>query len=390
MTGPAGERVNAPTLEVVGAGPSGLSAALAARAAGARATVYEKRPDVGMRFHGDFQGLENWTSDTDVLDELAGVGIDANFDCRPVYEFVCFDPGGRAHGVRSGRPIFYLVRRGSDAGTLDQGLKAQALQAGVEIHFSERRRRLEAGGIVAEGPHRADAIAAGYQFETDMADGCYGAMSEALAPGVYSYLLVDRGRGTIATCMFADFHNERQYVERTVAFFRRTVGLQWRDPRRFGGSGNFHRVATASVGDHLYVGEAPGFQDGLFGFGLRYALLSGYLAGRGGGSPEAYDRAWRARLAGLNAVSLVNRRLFEVLGDRGRRFVIRRAVAGGDPRVLLQRIYAPAAWKLAVARWLPSRPLLGHADPVQGCECTWCRCHRDATASAPERRRSGA
>lgn len=371
-------------VEIVGAGPAGLSAALAASAGGARVTVYEKRADVGMRFHGDFQGLENWTSDYDVLAQLDGLGIRPDFDYRPVYEFVCFDPGGRAHPVRSAQPIFYLLRRGRDAGTLDQALKAQALAAGVDIRFGERRRHLERGGIVAEGPHRADAIAAGYQFETDMADGCYGAISEALAPGGYSYLLVDRGRGTVATCMFADFHNERHFVEATVDFFRREAGLRWRNPTRFGGSGNFHRVDAASVGGHLFVGETPGFQDGLFGFGLRYALISGHLAGRAGGAASEYDRAWRDRLAGLNAASLFNRRLFEWLGDRGRRLVIRRAVAGGDPRLLLRRVYAPARWKVTAARWLPSRPLLRHPEPPVPCDCTWCRCQREG-AGAPAR-----
>ena len=54
------------SVEMVGAGPAGLSAALAARASGADVVVYEKRSDVGQRFHGDFQGLENWTHEGDV------------------------------------------------------------------------------------------------------------------------------------------------------------------------------------------------------------------------------------------------------------------------------------------------------------------------------------
>jgi len=375
--------VTSPPVEIVGAGPAGLSAALAANSLGRQVTVYEKRPDVGMRFHGDFQGLENWTSETDVLAELADFGIEPDFEHRPIYEFVCFDPGGREHRVCSPRPVFYLLRRGSEAGTLDQGLKSQALAAGVDIRFSERRRRLASGGIVGEGPHRADAIAAGFQFETDMADGCYGVMSERLAPGGYSYLLVDRGRGTVASCLFTDFHNERHYVEATVDFFQRNVGLRWRSRTPFGGSGNYHRVATASVGDHLYVGETPGFQDGLFGFGLRYALRSGHLAGRACGSPSSYEHAWRDRLAGLNAASLFNRRLFELLGDPGRRLLIRRSLSGGDPRLLLQRIYAPVAWKVALARLLPSRPLLRATRAEAGCDCTWCRCHRDGLAPIP-------
>lgn len=37
---------------------------------------------------------------------------------------------------------------------------------------------------MAEGPHRADVIAAGYVFETDMANGCHAVVSEQLAPAV--------------------------------------------------------------------------------------------------------------------------------------------------------------------------------------------------------------
>lgn len=57
-------------IEISGAGPAGLAAALAITAAGLHALVYEKRPVVGSRFHGDFQGLENWTTREDVLEEL--------------------------------------------------------------------------------------------------------------------------------------------------------------------------------------------------------------------------------------------------------------------------------------------------------------------------------
>lgn len=76
--------LSARALDVVGAGPAGLSAALAARQRGVEVTVYEKRPDVGLRFHGDFQGLENWTSRTDVLAELEASGIETNFAHTPI------------------------------------------------------------------------------------------------------------------------------------------------------------------------------------------------------------------------------------------------------------------------------------------------------------------
>ncbi len=369
-------------LEIVGAGPSGLSAALAARACGADVTVYEKRPDVGARFHGDFQGLENWTSTTDVLAELEHWGIQANFSHTPIDEIVFLSSDGAAHTLRATEPIFYLLRRGRDAGTLDQALKTQALAAGVTIRFGDRRRHLSGGGVVAEGPHRADVIAAGYVFETDMANGCYATVSDRLAPAGYSYLLVDQGRGTVATCLFKHFHDERQYLDATVEFFRREVGLRWHSARRFGGSGNYQRVASVRSGDHYYVGESAGFQDALFGFGLRYAFGSGHLAGRSLADNGNYEKAWSARLSGLNAASVFNRWLYARLGDRSRRMLLERAVPGRDPRRVLQRLYAPTRWKSALARCLPSTPLLRTEHTRADCDCTWCRCQRDTRAAS--------
>lgn len=376
--------MNASTVEIVGAGPSGLSAALAARARGAEVTVYEKRPDVGARFHGDFQGLENWTSQTNVLAELERFGIQATFTHTPIYELVCFDPDGAVHTARATEPLFYLVRRGSDPGTLDQALKTQALDAGITIRFRERHRQIPDGSVVAEGPHRADVIAAGYVFETDMVDGCYAVVSSRLAPGGYSYLLIDQGRGTVATCLFDQFHDERRFLDDTVRFFQSAVGLRWQSPKRFGGSGNYQAVESAVIRNRLYAGEAAGFQDALFGFGLRYALTSGHLAGCADGSGTAYDRAWGIRLSGLNAAGIFNRWFYARLGDCGRRIFMRHVVAGRDPRRLLHWIYRPASWKTAVAGWLPRQRLLRATKLRDDCDCTWCRCHRDALASAED------
>lgn len=371
--------MSARALAIVGAGPAGLSAAIAAQARGLEVTVFERRPDVGARFHDDFQGLENWTSTTDVLAELEAAGIATDFAHTPVYEIVCLSIDGTAHTVRAAEPIFYLLRRGREPGTLDQALKAQAQGAGITIRFGERQRHLPGGGVVAEGPHRADVIAAGYVFDTDMANGCYATVSDRLAPAGYSYLLIDQGRGTVATCLFRGFHDERRYLDATVDFFEREVGLRWHSARRFGGSGNFKSVTTTHIGDHCYVGEAAGFQDALFGFGLRYALTSGHLAGRGAAEGIDYEQAWQVRLSGLNTASVFNRWVYERLGNWGRRTVFKRAVAGRDPRQLLQRIYAPAHWKSAIAGWLPSQPLL-RERARSDCDCTWCRCQRDTAA----------
>ncbi|MBI2959234.1 MAG: NAD(P)-binding protein, partial [Betaproteobacteria bacterium] len=57
-------------LQVVGAGPAGLAAAITLARAGCRVIVHEAQREVGYRFGGDLQGLENWSTKGDVLDAL--------------------------------------------------------------------------------------------------------------------------------------------------------------------------------------------------------------------------------------------------------------------------------------------------------------------------------
>ncbi|VAW72461.1 hypothetical protein MNBD_GAMMA13-171 [hydrothermal vent metagenome] len=365
-------------IEISGAGPAGLAAALAVVKTGRAACVYERRDDVGKRFHGDFQGLENWTTDIDVLDELGSIGIEDGFEHTSFREVTCFSPDGIAHEVRSERPLFYLIRRGSEAGSLDTALKQQALDAGVEIRFGETLHRLPKGGIVTQGPHRADAIATGYLFETDMADAAYAVISDQLAPKGYAYLLVCKGRGTLASCLFEDFHKERLYLERCVEFFTEKVGVRMKSPRRFGGSGNFSLPRTARKGNILYAGESAGFQDPLFGFGIRWALISGAEAGHAlaDDEPARYEKVWKRRLRAFYQTAATNRWFYERMGDRGYAAAIRNFPKGSDIRTWMQNTYAPSLWKRVWYHAVAARRYKPLLQVREDCDCTWCRCKR--------------
>lgn len=340
------------TVEILGAGPAGLSAALTAARAGRAVTLYEQRAEVGSRFHGDLQGLENWTTPGDVLDELGTLGIEATFDCTPIREGVFYDAEERELVVRSARPAFYLVRRGSGPGTLDQSLKEQAVKAGATIRFLEAPKDLPEGGIRTPGPGRCDALDVGYVFETDMADGVFAALSERLAPKGYAYLLVCRGWGTLAACIFDDYANAREYRERSREFFERKTGLRMRGERAFGGTGNVRSTPIVRVGNTLYAGEAAGLQDALWGFGMRYALVSGHMAARAvlARAPAQYERSFRDRFTGFLRTSVVNRFFYERLGDFGYARILSKIARAADAREWLRRFYAPRLWKTL---WFP-------------------------------------
>lgn len=326
---------------VVGAGPSGLACAIVLARGGQHVIVRERHRTVGARFHSDFQGLENWSDHLDVLDELRRSGIDANFDCHPVYKGTGFDAWGKAYPLRSDRPLCYIVHRGCRTGSFDLGLLNQAIEAGVEVRFDDRVTEVDGPTVLATGPRIADAIAAGYVFETENPDGNWIAFNDALAPLGYSYLLIHKGQGTVASCMFTGFKRQAEYVERTVAFFREQVGLEMRDPQPFGGFASFQLPGTAVQGGRAIIGEQAGFQDALTGFGMRYALRSGVLAARSLIDGVDYTRLWREEFLPLLRTGTSNRFILNILGERRWRWVLR-GLSRSDAGRKLRRIYQPS------------------------------------------------
>lgn len=368
---------------VVGAGPAGLACAIALAKGGRRAVVREWHAGVGHRFHDDFQGLENWSDEQDVLDELSAAGISASFEHHPVARGTIFDSRGRPHRIQSDRPLYYLVRRGRESGTLDRALLEQAIAAGVEVRFADRVEAIDGPAVLAGGPRIADAIAAGYIFETDMPAGCWLVLDNRLAPLGYAYLLVQDGRGTMASCMFTGFKQQAEHVGRMVSFFREHVGLVMRNPRPFGGFANFRLPVTALQGGRPVIGEHAGFQDALAGFGMRYALRSGLLAARSIVEGVDYEALWRHELLPLLRAGTVNRFLFNMLGDNGWRLAVRKLEAG-DAGLVLRRFYRPSRLSgllFPIARFAYRIPLRDRSCDHIDCRCVWCLHGDDAAPS---------
>lgn len=269
---------------------------------------------------------------------LEEIGIDINFLYVPYFGGTIHAPGLAPREVTSGRPIFYLVKRGAMPGSLDFGLRKQAEALGVEFVFNHRVNDLEKTAIVGTGPTGADAVATGMTFETTREDMAVVAFDDSFARRGYAYLLVHQGCGTLASVHYGDCGAGKGAFGRMVEFFVGHIGLDIRNERRFAGYASFFLRNSQVHGDRLYVGESAGFQDCLWGFGMRYAILSGYLAARSIIEGSNYDRLWQKELKPMLETSLINRYLVELFGDYAYRYLARR-VSVGDPGVFLRRHY---------------------------------------------------
>ncbi len=340
------------TFEIAGAGPAGLAAAITLARAGEKVIVHEASPDVGWRFGRDLQGLENWTTSQDVLHELTELGIDTSgFHHQSLSTGMAFDAWSRRYEIKTERPLFYLIERGPEPGSLDHALLKQAQELGVEVRFGSKLRRLHGDGILATGPRTADAISAGYHFESDMDNGFWVICDDSLAPGGYAYLLMLDGHGTVKTCMFTGFERKKEYVRRTVAAFERLTGLKMKNPRAHGGIASLG-LNGKSVSNHQPVaGEQAGFQDALWGFGIRHAILSGVLAAQSLIEGEDYNRLWRRAFGQQLTTAVVNRALFERLGNRGYRWVLKKVSNTRDLHGLLRRQYQGSLLKRLLLPW---------------------------------------
>ena len=154
-------------IHILGAGLSGLSAAIVLANAGKKVHVYEVRKDSGARFDGDFQGIENWTSSPDFFDEMKSWGIDPNsFKSNEFNVVDLAHPDDVITQPKTENIAFRVVERGTDEHCIDQGLKKLALEAGATIHYGSKKSPEECD-IIAAGPKDSSAVAFGEIFHTD-------------------------------------------------------------------------------------------------------------------------------------------------------------------------------------------------------------------------------
>ena len=156
-------------IHIMGAGLSGLAAAIVLAKAGREVHVHDIRDDSGARFDGDFQALENWSMDADFFDQLEAWGLDASTFKATTFDTVdLIHPDDVITQAYTDGAAYRIVERGTSEHTIDQGFKRQAIEAGAHLHYKSRMKE-EDCTIIACGPKGTSAC---LLYTSDAADDC--------------------------------------------------------------------------------------------------------------------------------------------------------------------------------------------------------------------------
>ena len=313
-------------IKILGGGLSGLSAAINLAKAGYNVDVYEKRSDCGKRFGGDLEGLENWSSNIDVIEDIKSMNIKNNFGNNP-YKSISITNGKEILRGSLKVPFFYLVKRGSFEGSLDQGLKNQALDLGVNIHFNSKES-INDMNIIATGPseRRYAGLVKGVRFETSSDDVAVLLINPKTSIGGYSYFLISNGNGCICSVnIFASGESVNRCFKNTYDSFTKLFDFEIKNKKEVGGFGSCLIHPRYIENGKIYVGEAAGYQDFLWGFGMRYAMKSGYLAAKSIIENKNYKKLIKKHISKTLRKSVVNRFYTEKAGEAAIRYGFKQA-----------------------------------------------------------------
>jgi flavin-dependent dehydrogenase len=326
-------------VQIAGAGLSGLSTAIGLARLGHRVDVFEKNTDSGMLRHTDWDAIENWTTEQDLLISLDQWGIMPTFEYRAPLAFEVYDAKSECQIVTLRQPLFYLVSRGSQAGSVEQSLKAQALDLGVRIYYNQPCKVGEVDVWAAGARSGSFFLGAGLTFRTSHSDVVMVLVDTFLAPKAYAYLVIVDGFATLSTVLTRDFNQARTYLNRCMQAFRGYKSFDMNDVKMSSGFGGLVSAVWKPITRPLIVGEAGGFQDFLWGFGIRHALHTGHLAARALDEGIDYEQVVTREIRPFVRSSLLNRAFYDLAGNRTYRILIRYFATRPNLRKRLRAFY---------------------------------------------------
>ncbi len=283
-------------ITIAGAGLSGLTAAINLVRAGYEVKIYEKNDFIGQQKEETVQLLPNWFAKQDVLKELEDCGIKLNWLNK--IEEIAIHLGSNRQVVFYSKkiPTGYTVLRGGD-NSLEIYLAKQAETEGVEVMLG--RECPGQPDIVATGVGKILTVGYARVYEGDFqANKTSVFFNSQHTPSVgYGYLFPHNNKK--ATFKISKQAGEAADIKKALKDIQKQHLSQELKEENFlydfGTKRSFDIPETAIKEKSLITGEAAGFQDELFRFGMRYAVISGYLAAQAIIRDLDYDALWKER-----------------------------------------------------------------------------------------------
>lgn len=306
-------------IKILGAGLSGLTAAINLAKAGKAVRIFEKRRAVGEHIFPNLQCLkiEPYKS---VQDYFAKHGLEPkNFEHVGLPKDYFLTRRRSIRLVHKTKDIF-VVRGGKKS--LEYAMFLQAKKLGVGFEFESKATERDVN-IVASGPKKVATAAFGLVYENNALDNEEFLMmfDDRYSPkGWYLYALPTMDGGMeIVNCAAQPYASSVKPLLlkalRERPELKELVGRQ-KPVSTFGGFGYFDMPRSAIAEGRLYAGEAAGFQDAFAGFGMEYALMSGKLAADSVIHSVNYDSLWKKELMPRLKLHFAKRLVMSILGDR--------------------------------------------------------------------------
>jgi flavin-dependent dehydrogenase len=285
-------------VKILGAGISGLTAAINLAKEGYHVEVYEKNADVGMQLKENAQMLPNWLSrDTNILADLKKCNIAAKTESA-IKTANVFLTSDKVLSIKSAAtPFGYTVLRGGHD-SFESSLKKQAEKLGVVINTGFKKKTN--ANIIATGHYRAVAVAYVRVYSGNFNPSeVYVFLDQKHCPGGYGYIYPHSKKkaSLVVSKVAADSGNLKESADSLIKGYKSLMdSLRMSYLYDFGTYATFNIPETAVRNGVIYVGEAAGFQDPLFGFGMAYAVKSGYFAAHSIIEGRDYDDLWKHEL----------------------------------------------------------------------------------------------
>ena len=118
------------------------------------------------------------------------------------------------------------------------------------------------------------------------------------------------------------FYNWKNYLQKAEGAFRRATDFDMHNKRFFSAVLNIQLREKYVENNRMFIGEAAGIQDAFWGFGIRVAITCGYLAARAIIEGKNYDSLMKRYLIQRFKATIVNRFVFEFLGNFGYKHIL--------------------------------------------------------------------